>query len=243
VSCQLDPWRASTQRTVNPRRRLHAEAAQLRGWVHAAAAEQEGQQGDPGASINRPALDLRGAWPYWLEREAAVANDYPGGDITCVAGEGGAAPPPPPPPLTLLTAPNMSGKSTLLRTVAASCLLANCGLSVPAAGAVVPVFDTIFLRNAAFDAPEEGKSSFGAEMAGAQGPARCTPPALPQRVCKARWVLWCPGATRPVLKVVWGTAGAGQTCATCWRWSRPPRWCWSTSSGRSVLRSAAVMLA
>eukprot|EP01048_Picozoa_sp_COSAG05_P001366 COSAG05_NODE_46_length_25233_cov_40.235741_4_plen_380_part_00 len=69
------------------------------------------------------------------------------------------------PGMTLLTAPNMSGKSTFLRSVAASALLANCGLCVPAETAQVPIFDTIFLRNAAFDLPMEGKSSFGAEMA------------------------------------------------------------------------------
>ena len=58
----------------------------------------------------------------------------------------------------------MSGKSTLLRSIAASALLANCGLCLPATRAQVSAFDTIFLRNAAFDAPAEGKSSFGAEM-------------------------------------------------------------------------------
>ena len=66
--------------------------------------------------------------------------------------------------MALLTAANMAGKSTLLRTVTAAALLANCGLCVPASSAVVPAFDVIFLRNTAYDAPKEGKSSFGVEM-------------------------------------------------------------------------------
>jgi DNA mismatch repair ATPase MutS/predicted GIY-YIG superfamily endonuclease len=81
-----------------------------------------------------------------MSREEAVPNDF----VT----DG----------MALLTAANMSGKSTLLRTVTAACLLANCGLCVPADSAVVPVFDVIFLRNTAYDAPKEGKSSFGVEM-------------------------------------------------------------------------------
>eukprot|EP01043_Picozoa_sp_COSAG02_P040722 COSAG02_NODE_3316_length_6950_cov_37.603999_1_plen_689_part_00 len=91
-------------------------------------------------------LSLKGVTPYWMSREEAVPNDF----VT----DG----------MALLTAANMSGKSTLLRTVTAACLLANCGLCVPADSAVVPAFDVIFLRNTAYDAPKEGKSSFGVEM-------------------------------------------------------------------------------
>ena len=91
-------------------------------------------------------MSLKDATPYWMARHEAVSNDF--------ATDG----------MALLTAANMSGKSTLLRTVTAAALLANCGLCVPASSAVVPAFDVIFLRNTAYDAPKEGKSSFGVEM-------------------------------------------------------------------------------
>ena len=83
------------------------------------------------------ALRLDGAWPYWLSRDAAVAND--------VDWEG----------LWLLTAPNMAGKSSLMRTMAVSALLANAGLMAPVKSAAVPRYDKYFVRVAAFDAPAE----------------------------------------------------------------------------------------
>ena len=92
------------------------------------------------------ALRLDGAWPYWLSRDAAVAND--------VDWEG----------LWLLTAPNMAGKSSLMRTMAVSALLANAGLMAPVKSAAVPRYDKYFVRVAAFDAPAEGKSSFAQEV-------------------------------------------------------------------------------
>ncbi|EFJ50776.1 hypothetical protein VOLCADRAFT_88639 [Volvox carteri f. nagariensis] len=61
-------------------------------------------------------LCLPGLWPYWMDKRGAVAND-----ISLAAGR-----------MALLTGPNMAGKSTVLRSVAAAALLATCGLSVPA---------------------------------------------------------------------------------------------------------------
>ena len=54
-------------------------------------------------------VELQRRTPYWMDRGAAatVTNDF---------GTGGMA---------LLTAANMSGKSTLLRAVTAACLHAN----------------------------------------------------------------------------------------------------------------------
>eukprot|EP00975_Prorocentrum_lima_P023237 4888613-Prorocentrum_lima.AAC.1 len=40
--------------------------------------------------------------------------------------------------LALLTAPNMSGKSTLMRSVMMSAILANCGFCIPARAGHVP---------------------------------------------------------------------------------------------------------
>ena len=56
------------------------------------------------------------------------------------------------------------GKSTVLRSIAAVGLLANCGLMVPAACATVPFYDALMLRNFSGDSPLEGKSSFQLEV-------------------------------------------------------------------------------
>jgi DNA mismatch repair ATPase MutS/predicted GIY-YIG superfamily endonuclease len=64
----------------------------------------------------------------------------------------------------LLTAPNMGGKSTLMRSTMAAALLANCGLFIPAASASIPRYSSYFLRAASYDVPSEGKSAFALEM-------------------------------------------------------------------------------
>jgi DNA mismatch repair ATPase MutS/predicted GIY-YIG superfamily endonuclease len=67
--------------------------------------------------------------------------------------------------LFLLTAPNMSGKSTIMRAAAAAALLTNCGFCAPVSqGSFVRRFDSIFVRGASSDIPTENKSAFGAEM-------------------------------------------------------------------------------
>lgn len=58
----------------------------------------------------------------------------------------------------------MSGKSTLMRSVLVTALLANCGFFVPCDEAVVPRYDTFFLRTTSFDVPGENKSAFALEM-------------------------------------------------------------------------------
>ncbi|CAM9544014.1 unnamed protein product [Choristocarpus tenellus] len=84
--------------------------------------------------------------PYWLQRGRGVPNsfDFRG--------------------LFLLTAPNMSGKSTLMRATLSAALLSNAGLCAPCRSATVPRYDGFFLRTASFDVPSEGKSAFALEM-------------------------------------------------------------------------------
>lgn len=57
-----------------------------------------------------------------------------------------------------------TGKSTALRTICATALLANCGLLAPARSAAVPHFTHYALKNFSGDAPAEGMSAFGVEM-------------------------------------------------------------------------------
>ena len=65
----------------------------------------------------------------------------------------------------LLTAPNMSGKSTLMRSTAAAALFINAGLCGPVkSGTRIRRFDSIFVRGASADVPTEDKSAFGSEM-------------------------------------------------------------------------------
>jgi DNA mismatch repair protein MutS len=64
----------------------------------------------------------------------------------------------------LLTGPNMAGKSTLMRQVALTSMLAQCGSFVPAKAARLPVFDEIFTRIGASDHLVKGLSTFMVEM-------------------------------------------------------------------------------
>jgi DNA mismatch repair ATPase MutS len=102
------------------------------------------------------AISLKGVWPYWINKSNAVANSF---------GLSG---------IYLLTAPNMSGKSTLMRSTAAVALLTACGLCAPVeSGSEVRRFDNIFVRGASSDIPTEQKSAFGAEMGDIAAMLRC----------------------------------------------------------------------
>ena len=66
--------------------------------------------------------------------------------------------------LLILTGPNMSGKSALLRQTALICLLAHMGHYVPAKRALIPLTDKIFTRVGASDNLAGGESTFMVEM-------------------------------------------------------------------------------
>lgn len=66
--------------------------------------------------------------------------------------------------LLIITGPNMGGKSTYLRQVALTCIMAQCGSFVPAQSANLPILDRIFTRIGAGDNLAEGKSTFLVEM-------------------------------------------------------------------------------
>ncbi|GAJ25963.1 DNA mismatch repair protein MutS [Liquorilactobacillus sucicola DSM 21376 = JCM 15457] len=66
--------------------------------------------------------------------------------------------------ILLITGPNMSGKSTYMRQLALTVVMAQIGCFVPAASAVLPVFDQIFTRIGAADDLIAGQSTFMVEM-------------------------------------------------------------------------------
>jgi len=64
----------------------------------------------------------------------------------------------------LITGPNMSGKSTYMRQIALTAILAQIGCYVPADEAVLPIFDQVFTRIGAADDLISGQSTFMVEM-------------------------------------------------------------------------------
>lgn len=64
----------------------------------------------------------------------------------------------------LITGPNMAGKSTLMRQVALSIIMAQMGCFVPASQAHISIYDAIYTRIGASDQLSEGLSTFMVEM-------------------------------------------------------------------------------
>ncbi|OCN05770.1 DNA mismatch repair protein MutS [Erysipelotrichaceae bacterium MTC7] len=66
--------------------------------------------------------------------------------------------------IMIITGPNMGGKSTFMRQVALTVILAQMGSYVPAKECVLPIFDKIFTRIGASDDIMSGHSTFMVEM-------------------------------------------------------------------------------
>ncbi|MBS4207520.1 DNA mismatch repair protein MutS [Bacillus sp. FJAT-50079] len=66
--------------------------------------------------------------------------------------------------MMLITGPNMSGKSTYMRQIALTAIMAQIGCFVPASKANLPIFDQVFTRIGAADDLISGQSTFMVEM-------------------------------------------------------------------------------
>ena len=66
--------------------------------------------------------------------------------------------------ILLITGPNMAGKSTYMRELAITIIMAQIGCFIPASSATMMVFDSIYTRIGASDDLVSGKSTFMVEM-------------------------------------------------------------------------------
>ena len=90
-----------------------------------------------------------------IERSLPAGEEYIANDITLDPEQQ---------QIIILTGPNMSGKSALLRQAALITLMAHMGSYVPAATAKIPLTDRIFTRVGASDNLSAGESTFMVEM-------------------------------------------------------------------------------
>ena len=67
--------------------------------------------------------------------------------------------------MTLLTGPNMGGKSTLLRQVCLAAVMAHVGADVPARSLAMSACDAVYVRMGARDDVAGGRSTFMVELA------------------------------------------------------------------------------
>ena len=100
-------------------------------------------------------LELKESRHPVIERQLPAGEQYVANDIFLNPSEQ---------QVIILTGPNMSGKSALLRQTALITLMAHMGSFVPAAFAKVPITDKIFTRVGASDNLSGGESTFMVEM-------------------------------------------------------------------------------
>ncbi len=100
-------------------------------------------------------LELKGSRHPVIERNLPVGEPYIENDIVLN---------PATQQIIILTGPNMSGKSAILRQTALITLMAHMGSFVPANSAYIPLTDKIFTRVGASDNLSGGESTFMVEM-------------------------------------------------------------------------------
>lgn len=100
-------------------------------------------------------IDIKAGRHPVIERQLALGEEYVPNDLYLSNEEQ---------QLIMITGPNMSGKSALLRQTALIVLLAQMGSFVPAASAKLGMIDKVFTRVGASDNLSSGESTFMVEM-------------------------------------------------------------------------------
>jgi len=100
-------------------------------------------------------LDIKDSRHPVIEQNLPVGETYIANDIYLDPGTQ---------QIIILTGPNMSGKSAILRQTALITLMAHMGSFVPASDAKIPLTDKIFTRVGASDNLSGGESTFMVEM-------------------------------------------------------------------------------
>ena len=104
---------------------------------------------------NGDAIEIKEGRHPVIERSLPPAEQYISNDLLLNKDEQ---------QIIILTGPNMSGKSALLRQTALITLMAHMGSFVPAGEATISLTDKIFTRVGASDNLSEGESTFMVEM-------------------------------------------------------------------------------
>lgn len=100
-------------------------------------------------------IDIKSGRHPVIEQELPIGEEYISNDVYLDNEQQQIA---------MITGPNMSGKSALLRQTALICIMAQMGSYVPAAHASIGVLDKIFTRVGASDNISTGESTFMVEM-------------------------------------------------------------------------------
>ncbi len=100
-------------------------------------------------------IDIRDGRHPVIEQQLPIGEEYVPNDIFLDTEEQ---------QILLITGPNMSGKSALLRQTALICLMAQMGSYVPAKEARIGLLDRVFTRVGASDNISSGESTFMVEM-------------------------------------------------------------------------------
>lgn len=100
-------------------------------------------------------IDIKDARHPVIEQHMEVGESYVPNDITLSNDDT---------QIMMITGPNMSGKSAILRQTALICLMAQMGSFVPASEAKIGYVDKLFTRVGASDNISSGESTFMVEM-------------------------------------------------------------------------------
>ena len=100
-------------------------------------------------------LELKGARHPVIEKQLPIDQPYIANDLSLSTDTQ---------QLIMITGPNMSGKSAILRQTALCVILAQMGSFIPASSAEIGIIDKLFTRVGASDNISKGESTFMVEM-------------------------------------------------------------------------------